>query len=108
MSQASPIPPHPGSVDDPLSSPPSSASEFQTLYEQSTDLLARYQPETDNDKTAAVLRAALDYLPAAGKTTLMREIMSFGDNWKRQRQLGQFFIDAVLKPCTLSVPRRVS
>lgn len=77
-------------------------AEFADLHEQSSVLLRMYGTARGDDIGHAVLSAAIEHLPMEGKLTLMRDIIHNGEDLDKLEELGQFFLDSVLKPSTVS------
>lgn len=81
-----------------LSSPISNATDFADLYNQSTVILDAYRASRGDDIPHAVLKGAIEHLPMEGRLTMMRDIVENGEQFENLEELGQNFIDSVLKP----------
>lgn len=105
MASTTNISPHPSPSilsDTELSSPPSNASEFANLFADAKQFLTQYPSIGSNDPTRPILRAAIEHLPMDGRVVLMREIVWFGQDLGKLKELASFFSDAVLKPSMLT------
>lgn len=88
--------------EDELSAVASDTSEFISRRGQSARLLDAYEAESGEDKTKAILQAALDHLPVPGSMRIVEEIIQFNGDEDKYRQLVDFFVDAVLKPSSFT------
>ena len=80
--------------DSVLSSAPSDASLFRDVGE----MLAKYLPQHEGDKTALVLQSFLDELPQQGSDNIREDI--HGCNSDQQlRDLAHHLIYHILTPC---------
>ena len=80
--------------DSVLSSAPSDASLFRDVGE----MLAKYLPQHEGDKTALVLQSFLDELPQQGSINIREDIHGCNSD-QELRDLAHHLIYHILTPC---------